>query len=340
MPTHHKTNPALHAARSIILFIFVSWMVMMILPSCAWKHARSQQKTHSTPNRYTYARLLMGSRCKILLYAESERQAAAAATAAFDEIARIETILTDYNPESESMRVLRKQPNQWHAISSSLYDMLTESKALYELSSGAFDPTIGACTHLWRRTTKAGRIPSDDERAQALASSGFNKLILDPDSHRLMFTTSGMILDFGGIGKGYAADRALEVLTRQGITQAMIDLGGDLVLGDSPPDNPIGWRIDIQTGLTESTTQHISNNAIATSGDLEQHFVYQGQRYSHILDPQTALGITHPIAVTVIAPDATTADAIASMISVLGPDWSNTLPDLPATTLVTVVTPD
>ena len=260
----------------------------------------------------------MGSRCKITLFAPNEAQAASAATNAFDEVARIEQILTDYNPNSEAMQVMRMPLGQWHTVSPTLMEILVLSKKVHGLSNGAFDPTIGTMTHLWRRVVKEGRIPTEIELHSAQASSGFELLEIDPTSKSLRFKTNGMILDFGGIGKGYAADHAMEVLVRHGYQSAMVDLGGDLVLGDPPPDRNSGWEIEIMTGISAHKQVPLSNCGIATSGDLERHFIFEGIRYSHIVDPSTGTGLTKQHAVIVISMDGATADALASAYSVLG----------------------
>lgn len=282
----------------------------------------------------------MGSRCKITLFAPSEPQAAAAAADAFDEVARIEQILTDYNPNSEAMQVMRMQAGQWHAVSPTLMDILIISEKMHLLSSGAFDPSVGTMTHLWRRVIKQGRIPTVAELDLVRASSGFELLNLDQATMSLRFGINGMILDFGGIGKGYAADCAMKVLAEHGYESAMIDLGGDLVLGDPPPDRNAGWEIEIQTGFSAHKQMVLSNCGIATSGDLERHFTFEGIRYSHILDPRTGIGLTQQQAVTVISKDGTTADALASAYSVLVLEELEGLTKAFPNTTVLIVTPN
>lgn len=161
-------------------------------------------------------------------------------------------------------------------------------------------------------------MPSGDQLARAMDRVGLTKLHLDHDCRSVMFDTNGMILDFGGIGKGYAAQRAIELLRSQGFTIASVDMGGDLAIGDPPSDHLGGWRVEIITGLGTNRSVSLANCAIATSGDLERFYEYEGVRYSHIIDPRTGYGIRERRAVTVIASDASIADAIASAVSVLG----------------------
>lgn len=287
------------------------------LVSCAAHndHAASAQ---STPIRYEYASIQMGSRCSIALYADSEPRAAAAAEHAFDTIAAIEDTLTDYRPNSEAMCATSQPSGQWVAISPILADVLNRSRSFYELSNGAFDPTVGGFTHLWRAAKREQRIPTAEELLAASESVGFHLIELDTEHQRVRSRKPGIILDFGAIGKGYAADKAIEVLRSHGISAALVDIGGDLAMGDPPPDRPDGWAISVQPGNSAEWSAPLRNAAIATSGDLERHYEFNGARYSHILDPRTGMGITAPRAVTVIARDATTADAAASIVSVLG----------------------
>ena len=260
----------------------------------------------------------MGSRCTITLYAQAESQAAVAAGDAFKEIAQIERALTDYDPSSEAMRVTQAPLGDWIRVSEILWDVLDRSEQFHALSSGAFDPTVGAYTHLWRSSRNEDRIPTSTELEQASQSVGFGNLDIDRHQNRLRVRVEGMILDFGGIGKGYAADKALGILVDRGYPSAMVNLGGDLAVGDPPPNENRGWVVEIQSGIQRHRQVRLANCGIATSGDLERFFVHQDIRYSHILDPRTGIGLTEQRAVSVIAEDATAADALASIVSVMG----------------------
>ena len=135
-------------------------------------------------------------------------------------------------------------------------------------------------------------------------------------------TKRGMQLDFGGIAKGYAVDQALAVLRQHGVTRAMIQAGGDIGLGEPPPDAP-GWRVAVPSLDMKSPPQMIlslSRCAVATSGDTWQFVVIDGRRYSHVVDPRTGIGLTDHCQVTVVAPDGVTADGLSTAVSVLGPE--------------------
>lgn len=269
--------------------------------------------------RHEYASVVMGSRARVVMYAPSEGAAAAAAKAAFDEMRRLNDILSDYSDSSEAMRLCAAPPNTPHPASPELIDILLKSHQVYDASNAAFDPTLGTLTHLWRDAFRAQRLPSDEALLSARQASGFHRLRLDPDASTITITAPGLLLDFGAIGKGYAADRALAILTDLGYPAALVDLGGDIAIGAPPPDAD-AWTIAITDDRSSAPRRvRLANKAVATSGDTYRSVVIDGVRYSHILNPATGLGLTSSHTVTVIADHAWLADALASAASVLGP---------------------
>lgn len=262
----------------------------------------------------------MGTKCRIVVYGSGETAAADACAAAFDRVAQLEGVMSDYRADSEASVVLGREPGVWHRVSRDFVDVLVRSGEVYRASDGAFDPAIGPLTRLWRETRRTGHAPDPGTLASARARSGFSMIELEPDEGLIRFSRSGMGLDFGGIGKGYAADEALRVLGARGFRIALIDFGGDLVVGDAPPDDPRGWVLEVRDGMGRPRTVRLANAAIATSGDLEQFVEIDGVRYAHIIDPRTGLGLSRRTAATVIANSGTLADALASAACVLGPD--------------------
>lgn len=314
--THANKQQTLNIGRSITQVCAI--VLCLIIAGCMnTDHTRSiddPSSLQSTRNLYHFARICMGSRCTIVIEADSEIDAARAATAAFEEITRIEQVLSDYRSDSEAMQLVQKAPNQWHSVSDTLFEVLVRSMDIHKETHGAFDPTVGAFTSLWRESS----MPDKDSIKDAAGRVGMDHIQLDPVSRSVRLGSSGMILDFGGIGKGYAAQRAIELIRSMGYRVACVDMGGDLVVGDPPTNQPDGWRVEIADGLGDSRIEYRSNCAIATSGDLERFYVYDGVRYSHIIDPKTGYGIRERRAVTVIASDAARADALASAVSVAG----------------------
>ena len=272
--------------------------------------------------RYSFQQKQMGVSFRITLYAPDKAAANIASRAAFLRIERLNGILSDYDANSEVSRLCRSsRPGKPVQVSRDLMFVLAQSLAVSQRSNGAFDVTVGHLTRLWRRTRRRKQMPKPDDLQQALQKTGYRFVRLDAKNGTVELLNSGMRIDFGGIAKGYAADEAMKVLRKHGITRAMVDGGGDIVVGDPPPGRK-GWKIGI-AGVKNPNGKPsryllLKNVAVATSGDAYQSVTIAGKRYSHILDPRTGLGLTTRSSVTVIAPNGTAADSLASAVSVLG----------------------
>lgn len=275
--------------------------------------------------RFEYVQPHMGTRIRLALYSPNEALASKAAEAAFDRIAQLNATLSDYESDSELSRLSRSSGGgQAVKVSDDLWQVLSRAQQMAEASGGAFDITVGPIVRQWRRARARTEMPTQENLREALAATGYEKLRLDEAARTATLTVPGMRLDPGGIGKGYAADEALEVLRDHGIDRAMVDAGGNVAAGDAPPGER-GWKIALmpmpdveQSAENEHEYVWIENEGISTSGAGFQSVVIDGVRYSHIVDPHTGIGLTEPIAVTVIAEDATLADALSTAISVLG----------------------
>ena len=266
------------------------------------------------PQRFEYTAIHMGVEARVVLHAPDEAAARHAARAAFDRIAELDSVMSDYRPDSELMRVCADGRTGRRTISRDLHRVLRRARDIAVLSDGAFDVTVGPLVRLWRDARRENRLPDSSSIAAAMHRVGPEFLLIEDTSPAIELLRPGMLLDLGGIGKGFAADEALAVLAAAGHTRSLVDIGGDIAVGDAPPGGD-GWRI-----MTVASPQvlHVTNCGVATSGDTEQFVEIRGVRYSHIVDPATGLGLTNRSAVTVIAADATTADALASAVSVLG----------------------
>jgi thiamine biosynthesis lipoprotein len=254
----------------------------------------------------------MGTLFQIKLYADGETSAAGAFRAAFDRVRELDDALSDYQPDSELNRIAKTAVQHPRPVSSDLFSVLEASQELAEKTNGAFDVTLGPVIRLWREARRTGRRPDPAALREAASRCGYRNLRLDAANGTATFAMAGMQLDVGGIAKGYAADAALAVLKRLGITRALVAASGDLALGDPPPG-----RRGLKIGL-QSETLELSNTAVSTSGDAEQGLDADGRRYSHIIDPVSRTGLTDRITVTIIAPRGVQADGIATAVSVLG----------------------
>ncbi|HZZ27567.1 MAG TPA: FAD:protein FMN transferase [Pirellulales bacterium] len=271
--------------------------------------------------RFTFTENHMGAPWKIVLYAADETVANRAAQAAYARIEELNRILSDYDSDSELSRLSATSPSSNPVpVSDDLWHVLEFAQALSEKSDGAFDMTVGPLTKLWRRARRTKEMPSAELLAAAREATGYRSLRLNSAMHTAQFRKPGMRLDAGGIGMGYGVDEAFKVLKREGITSALIDASGDIGVSNPPPGKP-GWRIGIEPPSGEGTPSRyvqLSNYAITTSGDAFQFVEIDGQRYSHIIDPRTGLGVTGHSSVTVIAPDCITADSYTKPICVSG----------------------
>jgi thiamine biosynthesis lipoprotein len=276
--------------------------------------------------RFVFVEKQMGADFRIVLYAEEEEGARSAATAAFKEVQRLNEILSDYEAESE-LSQLSGTSGSGKAIpvSEDLWAILSASLNLSQKTEGAFDVTVGPCVRLWRIARFRKTLPAPEKLNQARKAMGFRHLKLFPNKRAARLDALNMVLDLGGIAKGYAADQALAILRKKGLSSVLVDAGGDLALGDPPPGRK-GWKIDIGGRKhPDLPTLELANCAVATSGDVEQFVEVEGKRYSHIIDPRTGIGLTTRLQVTVVAPSGMQADSLASALTALGPEKGTAL---------------
>ncbi len=269
--------------------------------------------------RWEYSLQRMGTLFRIALCSADENVASRAAQEAFERVEQLEQSMSDYREDSEIRRLCREAVWNPTAVSHDLFLVLDRARFVSRLTGGAFDITVGPVVALWREARRTGRPPDPQALERTRDSVGYEYIELDPLRHTVLLTRYGMQLDLGGIAKGFAADAALQVLNARGIHRAMIDAGGDLVLGDPPPGEH-GWRIALPNPDSHGPGPDrlvLSRIGVATSGDAYQHLDADGRRYSHIVNPANGTGITDSISTTVLAPDGVTADALATGLSIL-----------------------
>lgn len=241
----------------------------------------------------------------------------------FNEVKRIENLLSKYKENSEISQlnkngVLRASPDTFF--------IMQKAKQFWLDSNGAFDATVGPVMDIWGFSDKQYRLPSDNEIKNALKKVGFDKIILNNSGNLIKFKVPGMKVDLGGIAKGYALDCAVKKLNQAGVKDCLINAGGQIYcLGARFGKH---WAIGIQDPRRGGYLSKIElfNQAIATSGDYQQYFEKDKKRYSHIMDPKVGRPVdSGVISVTIIAPDALTADALSTAVFVLGKEKSKNL---------------
>ncbi|HSC27280.1 MAG TPA: FAD:protein FMN transferase [Vicinamibacterales bacterium] len=267
----------------------------------------------------------MGLPVRVVLYAAGEAQARTAASAAFARIADLDRMMSAYRSDSELSELQRRSP-EWVPVSAELVEVLRRAIEVARATQGAFDPTVGPLVSLWREARSTQRLPDAVSLASARALVGWSRIeFRDPvePSPRVpvRLGAAGMRLDLGAIAKGYILQDALGVLRVKGIPRALVEAGGDIVAGSAPPGRP-GWCIEVP-GVDADFRRRaarLTDAALASSGPAAQFVEIDGVRYSHVVDPRTGLGVATGVTAHVMAPDAATADALATALTVLGPE--------------------
>ena len=250
----------------------------------------------------------MGTQFTLTLYAPDQLIAQRANAAVNARMDSLNQTMSDYMDGSEINRLSETSgQDRWVRVSPDLFNVLQKALTIAQLSNGRFDPTIGPLSLLWRRAVRRGEFPTAKQRRQARRAVGYRFMHLDSTTHSVKLVRSGMRLDVGGIGQGFAIDEAAAVLRRLGLRSFLLDLGGDVLAGKG------SWSVAL-----DSTTILLSNAAITTSGDTYRHLDYRGRRYSHIMNPRSGLGLRHFVQATVLAPTGWQADALTKVVSVAG----------------------
>ncbi len=270
------------------------------------------------PLPFEYSQVHMGLRVRIVVYAPDEPSAARAATAAFARIAALDRAMSDYRPDSEVREVARLAPAAV-PVSADVFRVVSRAIAIARDTDGAFDPTVAPLVALWRDARATGRLPAPAALRAAGALTGWRRVDLDAARQTIRLPVPGMRIDLGGIGKGYILQAALETLRDAGLRVALIEAGGDIVVGDAPPGRA-GWRVDneLVANYRSVISYELTNAALATSGASAQFVEIDGVRYSHVVDPRTGQALTSHVTAHVIAPDGATADALATAATVVG----------------------
>lgn len=274
--------------------------------------ADAQQAATLTDRREVH----LGLEVRIVVASRDPETGDRAVRAAFDRIEALEEILSDWRPASEVSLLAGRPPTEVIAISSELRDVLHHALEIARATEGAFDPTVGPLTRLWREAQRTGQPVADSARARARAAVDHQAVRLDLAAGTVVLTKPGMRLDLGGIAKGWIAERAMDVLERVGIRDAMIEAGGEIVTRGAPPGEP-GWRIVVGTSRGD-TTLVVQDAAVSTSSARAQVAPSVATpEEGHVFRPSTGRGETETVQLTVLGTDATITDALATALPLL-----------------------
>ena len=269
-------------------------------------------------NLFKYHQVAMGTVVEITLIGDDEETAKKAALQAFQEIKRIEHLMSPWIESSDVSRINRAAGKKWENVSPNTVKVIKKAEEVSEISEGAFDPTVGPLVQLWRKARERGVPPEMEDVRKTLNLVNFRNLVVNPEG-KILLKKKGMEIDLGGIAKGYAVDKAFNLLIRLGYKNLIVNAGGDLRVGGTKLDQP--WSIGIQHPRESEKIVariSISDAAIATSGDYEKFFIYQGKRYHHIFNPKDGFPAEGCQSVSIIYKEGMMADALATAVFVLG----------------------
>ena len=276
-------------------------------------------------------REVMGTLARIVAVAKHEWQGKRCIEAGFEQLKRIDAMMSDYKNDSELSRVNREAFTSPVKVSPELFEILQKSVRFSRLSNGAFDVTVGPLVDLWHKAGEANTVPDENTLATAKARVGFEKLILDANERTVRFAVKGMRLDLGGIAKGYAVDKAVEVMRREGAIGGMVCASGDIRCFGKPADKDT-WRVGLQNPVAANPSDSngaigaeqvlmvlkVNDMAVSTSGDYRRFVTIGGKKYSHIIDTNTATGANKLSSDTILAANAVDTDALSTAVNVMG----------------------
>ncbi len=277
----------------------------------------------TTSQRFEFSGTEMAVPIRIVLYGADNATAERAARAALQRFHEPNSVMSDYDPESELRRLCdtSAEGKPVH-VSGDLWRVLVRSKELSERSAGAFDITVGPLVHLWRNARRTKELPRPESIAAARAKVGYRFLRLGADKHTVELLRPQMRLDLGGIAKGYAVDEAMRVLRERGFAAAMVEAGETSAWAIPRRESPAGGSALPPRNVGRPPCQYLwlSRVGVSTSGDLWQHATIGGVRYSHHIDPHTGMALTGRMSVTVVGPDGLSTDGLSSAAAILGPE--------------------
>jgi thiamine biosynthesis lipoprotein len=275
--------------------------------------------------RYEASADCMGGTFTVVAYGKDRNQVQAGVTAALEEAQRLDGLLSNYKPTSEWSKVNREAPNGATQVSEELYKLLEACLQYSRQSEGTFDITVGPLMRRWGFFKGSGRFPHRSEIRTAMSAVGYQNILLESRTRSVRFANPRTELDPGGIGKGYAVDRMVEILRDAGIGSAFITASGSSMYGLGTPPNEDGWKVSIRhpADANRSVAQLLlKNQSMATSGAAEKHFTLGGKIYSHIMDPRTGYPASGTLSVSIVGDRAIDTEAWAKPLYILGRQWA------------------
>ncbi|MHB1938136.1 MAG: FAD:protein FMN transferase [Acidobacteriaceae bacterium] len=265
----------------------------------------------------------MGTEYSLYLYARSLAEAESIAKPVFQEVDRVDGLLSNYQPGSELSRINREAFQHAVTTDPETFRFLETCVAWSERSRGAFDISVGKLMKVWKFFGASGALPSPEEIAAAREDVGWEKIRLDPAQRTVRFLSAGIELDPGGIGKGHAVDRAVRILRAKQVPAALLSAGSSTIYALGTPPGEAGWKARVPSALLDGATVStvvLRDTSLSTANLSEKNFVHDGRFYGAIMDPRTLRPVEGMLQVTVISPSATDSDALSNALFVSRPE--------------------
>jgi len=262
----------------------------------------------------------MGSRFDITVVAQDSITANVHIDTAISEITRIEKLISSWDENSQTSKINRNAGIEPVKVDPELFNLIARAIEISKLTDGAFDISYASIDKIWKFDGSMTKMPSEEDIKSSVAKIGYKNIVLDKQNSTVFLKLKGMKIGFGAIGKGYAADKAKDLLISKKVQSGIINASGDMNTWGKQP-NGSDWKIAITNPMDKNKVfalLPITNGAVVTSGNYEKYVNFNGKRYSHIIDPRTGYPSTGIISVTVFAPKAELADALATSIFVMG----------------------
>lgn len=271
---------------------------------------------------YSEKIVLMGSNFEITVVAENQVQGDHYINLAISEISRIERLISSWDENSQTSLINRNAGIKPISVDPELFSLIERSIKISNLTDGAFDISYASMDNIWTFDRSMTEMPNDQALLESVSKVGFEKIELDERNFTVFLRKPGMRIGFGAIGKGYAADKAKELLLQNGVTSGIINASGDLnAWGKQPDGSP--WMVAIVNPLNKEKVFSwlpVEDMAVVTSGNYEKFVTIEGVKYSHIIDPRTGMPSSGISSVTILTKSAELADALATSVYVMGVD--------------------
>ncbi len=298
-------------------------LVATLLAGAALLGACAEDRPASGPHLRAGSHETMGSLVTITVWTDDDRAADAAMPKAFAEFDRLDALLSVWKPGSDVVRINAAAGRAPVAVGRELIEVLSVARQVSEWTQGKFDVTFGALAEVWKFDhDQDNRVPTRAEIETRLPHVDYTAVRIDDGASTVFLAREGVRVHLGGIGKGYAVERAVAILRAAGFSDFMVQAGGDLFVSGQP--GPTSWRLGIQDprGAADDSfaTIDLRDATLSTSGDYERYFVKDGRRYHHLIDPDLGEPAQGAVSVTIVAKSPTLADGLSTGVFLLGPD--------------------